>query len=184
MSKDFCFFCHTRENPTTNDIYEDGLFMAHLCDVPVNPGHVELFPKRHFGTILEMNEYEQVTLVPVMQKIVKILTDMDFKKYYDDKSGARDSILKKSYNDRLYEVVRMYVEKMQSLPYLGQKPTGFNYGINQGMSAGQTVMHLHIHIIPRFDGDVTDPTGGVRNFMNDLGNYRKHMRIENGTISN
>ena len=35
--------------------------------------------------------------------------------------------------------------------------TGFNIGINQGESAGQTVMHLHIHLIPRRNGDVTDP---------------------------
>ena len=40
--------------------------------------------------------------------------------------------------------------------------TGFNIGINQGESAGQTVMHLHIHLIPRRNGDVTDPRGGVR----------------------
>jgi len=40
--------------------------------------------------------------------------------------------------------------------------TGFNIGINQGESAGQTVMHLHIHLIPRRNGDVNDPRGGVR----------------------
>tara|TARA_B100000963_G_scaffold322569_1_gene306719 strand:+ start:830 stop:1210 length:381 start_codon:yes stop_codon:yes gene_type:complete len=40
--------------------------------------------------------------------------------------------------------------------------TGFNIGINQGESAGQTVMHLHIHLIPRRKGDVEDPRGGVR----------------------
>ena len=40
--------------------------------------------------------------------------------------------------------------------------TGFNIGINQGESAGQTVIHLHIHLIPRRNGDVTDPRGGVR----------------------
>ena len=40
--------------------------------------------------------------------------------------------------------------------------TGFNIGINQGKSAGQTVMHLHIHLIPRRKGDIEDPRGGVR----------------------
>jgi len=40
--------------------------------------------------------------------------------------------------------------------------TGFNIGINQGETAGQTVMHLHIHLIPRRKGDVEDPRGGVR----------------------
>lgn len=42
------------------------------------------------------------------------------------------------------------------------KPDGFNIGINDGLTAGQTVMHLHIHLIPRFAGDKADPRGGIR----------------------
>lgn len=41
-------------------------------------------------------------------------------------------------------------------------PDGFNIGINDGLVAGQTVMHLHIHLIPRYQGDCADPRGGVR----------------------
>lgn len=41
-------------------------------------------------------------------------------------------------------------------------PHGYNIGINDGPSAGQTVMHLHAHIIPRYGGDMDDPRGGVR----------------------
>lgn len=41
-------------------------------------------------------------------------------------------------------------------------PDGYNIGANCGKSAGQTVMHCHIHIIPRYDGDMQDPRGGVR----------------------
>ena len=41
-------------------------------------------------------------------------------------------------------------------------PTGYNIGANCGESAGQTVMHCHIHVIPRYDGDMDDPRGGVR----------------------
>ena len=40
--------------------------------------------------------------------------------------------------------------------------TGFNIGTNCGQSAGQTIFHAHIHVIPRRDGDTPDPTGGVR----------------------
>ena len=40
--------------------------------------------------------------------------------------------------------------------------SGFNVGMNCGVSSGQTVMHAHIHLIPRRDGDVGDPRGGVR----------------------
>ena len=39
--------------------------------------------------------------------------------------------------------------------------TGFNVGINAGASAGQTVFHVHVHLIPRRDGDVADPRGGA-----------------------
>jgi diadenosine tetraphosphate (Ap4A) HIT family hydrolase len=41
-------------------------------------------------------------------------------------------------------------------------PAGYNVGFNDGEAAGQTVMHLHVHVIPRFEGDVDDPRGGVR----------------------
>lgn len=42
------------------------------------------------------------------------------------------------------------------------KPDAYNIGINIGEVAGQTVMHVHMHIIPRYKGDIEDPTGGVR----------------------
>lgn len=41
-------------------------------------------------------------------------------------------------------------------------PDGYNVGFNTGRAAGQTVMHLHVHVIPRRSGDVADPRGGVR----------------------
>jgi diadenosine tetraphosphate (Ap4A) HIT family hydrolase len=51
-------------------------------------------------------------------------------------------------------------------------PDGYNIGINSGAAAGQTVMHLHVHVIPRYRGDVPDPTGGVRHVIPGKGNYR------------
>ncbi len=43
-----------------------------------------------------------------------------------------------------------------------RSPAGYNIGINDGPAAGQTVRHLHLHLIPRYDGDTEDPRGGVR----------------------
>src|SRR5512147_786006 len=42
------------------------------------------------------------------------------------------------------------------------RPAGYNIGINVGAAAGQTIAHLHVHLIPRYPGDVDDPRGGVR----------------------
>ena len=50
-------------------------------------------------------------------------------------------------------------------------PSGYNIGINDGAAAGQTVPHLHIHLIPRYDGDRDDPRGGVRWVLPDKAAY-------------
>ena len=49
--------------------------------------------------------------------------------------------------------------------------TGFNVGVNCGESAGQTVMHAHIHLIPRRDGDLENPKGGVRGVIPEKMSY-------------
>ena len=50
-------------------------------------------------------------------------------------------------------------------------PAGYNIGINDGVPAGQTVPHLHIHLIPRYSGDTSDPRGGVRWIFPDKAKY-------------
>lgn len=50
-------------------------------------------------------------------------------------------------------------------------PDGYNIGINDGIVAGQTVPHLHIHLIPRYHGDRPDPRGGVRWIFPEKADY-------------
>jgi diadenosine tetraphosphate (Ap4A) HIT family hydrolase len=50
-------------------------------------------------------------------------------------------------------------------------PQGYNIGVNDGPAAGQTVPHLHMHLIPRYAGDQADPRGGVRWVLPDRAQY-------------
>jgi diadenosine tetraphosphate (Ap4A) HIT family hydrolase len=50
-------------------------------------------------------------------------------------------------------------------------PAAWNIGINDGPAAGQTVPHLHVHLIPRYDADVADPRGGVRWVIPEKADY-------------
>ena len=51
------------------------------------------------------------------------------------------------------------------------RPDGWNIGINDGAAAGQTVPHLHVHLIPRYKGDRPDPRGGVRWILPEKADY-------------
>lgn len=55
------------------------------------------------------------------------------------------------------------------------RPDGYNIGFNYREAAGQTIFHLHIHIIPRYMNDVPNPKGGIRNIFNN-GDYSIHVR--------
>jgi diadenosine tetraphosphate (Ap4A) HIT family hydrolase len=51
------------------------------------------------------------------------------------------------------------------------QPDGYTIGLNAGVAAGQTVAHVHLHVIPRYKGDVADPRGGVRLVIPDRAKY-------------
>lgn len=50
-------------------------------------------------------------------------------------------------------------------------PDGYNIGINVGEAAGQSIFHVHLHLIPRYKGDVPNPRGGVRGVIPSKQNY-------------
>ena len=50
-------------------------------------------------------------------------------------------------------------------------PDGYNIGVNVGESAGQSIFHVHMHLIPRYHGDVSNPRGGVRGVIPSKQNY-------------
>lgn len=72
-------------------------------------------------------------------------------------------------NKELHNLIR----KAKLLIEIEFSPTGYNIGMNCGIDSGQTIMHFHCHVIPRYIGDMEDPRGGVRNCIPDKGNYLK-----------
>ncbi len=54
------------------------------------------------------------------------------------------------------------------------RPAGYNIGVNVGKDVGQTVMHVHVHVIPRYPGDSADPTGGVRGVIPGRARYLRN----------
>ena len=63
------------------------------------------------------------------------------------------------------------LDAVRSLIDENHHPDGYNVGFNDGPAAGQTIMHFHVHVIPRYSGDTTDPRGGVRWVLPDKAAY-------------
>lgn len=63
------------------------------------------------------------------------------------------------------------VDKVRELIAERYTPDGFNVGVNVGAAAGQTIFHAHVHLIPRYKGDVPQPRGGVRGVIPEKQQY-------------
>ncbi len=72
--------------------------------------------------------------------------------FFDMSEDEKSSVLK------LLDRAKEYIEREFA-------PGGFNIGVNIGRAAGQSRMHVHVHLIPRYEGDVADPRGGVRRVL-------------------
>ncbi|KCZ71276.1 HIT family hydrolase, diadenosine tetraphosphate hydrolase [Candidatus Methanoperedens nitroreducens] len=64
----------------------------------------------------------------------------------------------------LHEIINQAKEMLDTK----YKPDGYNVGINCGEDAGQTILHFHMHIIPRYKNDVENPKGGIRNIKQPI----------------
>lgn len=71
------------------------------------------------------------------------------------------------------ELIQLYslLNNVKKIIQKDYNPDGYNIGINEGEAAGRTVHHLHIHLIPRYSGDIENPHGGVRNIIPGKGKY-------------
>ena len=75
------------------------------------------------------------------------------------------------YSDEEQRDIWRLVDQVRAILDEAHQPDGFNIGINVGVAAGQTIMHCHIHVIPRYLGDTENPRGGVRHCIPGKGDY-------------
>ena len=76
-------------------------------------------------------------------------------------------------NEELNDLAKILKNQRQLLLNLDKDITGFNVGVNAGIDAGQSIMHCHIHLIPRRKGDMNNPRGGVRGVIPSKQKYNK-----------
>ena len=86
---------------------------------------------------------------PVSDGHTLIIPFRHFSNYFDATQREKNAIWS------LVEDVKHEIRQEHS-------PDGYNIGVNIGRAAGQTIPHLHVHIIPRYEGDMDDPKGGIR----------------------
>ena len=97
---------------------------------------------------------------PVSPGHVLVITRRVVPTYFDCTAAEQAAVM-----ELVGEVKRLLDER------LDPKPDGYNVGFNAGAAAGQTVPHVHVHVIPRYAGDMPDPRGGVRHVIPERGNY-------------
>ena len=76
-------------------------------------------------------------------------------------------------DNELNNLNKILKKQRQSLLNIDKEITGFNVGVNAGPDAGQSIMHCHIHLIPRRKGDTKNPRGGVRGVIPSKQKYNK-----------
>lgn len=161
---DKCIFCE-EINTNSEDIFykdEKGLFVAHWDQFPSTPGHAEVLPVRHFANFSELNDAERSQLATAVNEVTKIISKTNLALLYE-----RMALSPK--NDTALELIQ---DALVMAKKLNRPPDAFNHGLNDGTAAGRTISHMHYHLMPRWEGDVDDPRGGVRHIFPKGGNYR------------
>ena len=155
-----CIFCgsgYGRERM----IYADSHFISLLCFYPVSPGHTLVIPRRHVASFGQLSDLEWMALKPALEGSIAAVESYSLRDFYT------------IWADTPFDAQSQgFCQDMLAHPALGRKPDAYNHGINDGTAAGQTIIHMHWHLIPRYTGDVADPVGGVRHLIPGMGNYR------------
>lgn len=156
-----CIFCEWVGTGQGNIFYQNKLFVSRFDLFPVSPGHVTIIPRRHVVDIASLSPEEWTLLQPSIREVIDVIENTDLRKIYQ---GMID--------DPYSEISTWFCRRALAHPRINTQPDAYNYGVNDGRAAGRTVDHFHWHIIPRFEGDMVDPRGGVRYVIPEMGNYK------------
>lgn len=157
-----CIFCEKYKEKENSIFGENKFFYYHLDKFPVTPGHIEIVSKRHAESILDLTKEEWKYLQIAIKDAINILENkLNLKKIYT--LSVKNPINEKS---------ERFLNDAINSSYINKKPKAYNHGNNDGHAAGRTIDHFHWHIIPRYDGDVKNPMGGIRHIIAGKENYQ------------
>jgi diadenosine tetraphosphate (Ap4A) HIT family hydrolase len=131
-------------------IFDDVTAKAAPCGLCTLPPHLVLGRNEHAAWILDVH--------PVSPGHSLIVPTRHVESFFETTPAEREGLL------AMLDEARAQVSRDHA-------PSGYNIGINDGAAAGQTVSHLHVHLIPRFLGDSKTPRGGVRWVLPDKADY-------------
>ena len=123
-----------------------------------------IFCKKINCKVLEETNYFFIirdTAYPVTEHHTLIISNRHVSNFFE---------LNDEENKELAQILKNQKKELQNLD---KTITGFNVGVNIGKDAGQSIMHCHIHLIPRRKGDVEDPRGGVRGVIPAKQKYKR-----------
>jgi len=158
-----CYFCTVSSGEADPFIFENPSFIGIFDTNPVNPGHALVIPRRHVVSIFDLNELEQADYFDAIKGVKRVIETTD-------KVDLYENMLKRDY---LQDRPKDHIETVLKLPFLTQKPDAYNVGNNDGRYAGRSIDHLHVILLPRFNGDVENPRGGIRNVIPSRANYQR-----------
>jgi len=153
-----CFLCRVDSKLF---LAENDYFYSVLDEYPVSPGHVLIVPKIHIASLRELPPFQGVAMIEITQKTLSKLSVRTLRGFYLKKAASSKDEKSKGLCETALNVLSRHTD-------LGD----FNLGINDGPDAGQTIPHLHIHVMPRFAGDGGTGVGGVRHIFPASGNYK------------
>jgi histidine triad (HIT) family protein len=162
-SQDNCYFCKVSRGETDPFIYESRFFVGIFDTNPVNPGHALVIPRRHVASIFNLNEMEQADYFDAIRGVRDVVESTDMIALYQD-------MLTRDY---LQNRPKEHIETVLQLPFLTSKPNAYTIGNNDGREAGRSIDHLHVIILPRYKGDVENPSGGIRNVIPGRASYER-----------